>query len=237
MFALVTGASGGIGAAIAKRLAAEGYTVAVHYGKNAEKARTLADSIGGYAVCADLGVPSEIDRMVDEVLQKFGRLDLLVCNAGMSMTGLFQDISDVDAERIFAVNVGGVMHTAKRVLPSMLHDHAGNIITVSSIWGEVGAACEVHYSATKAAIIGFTKALAKEVGFSGIRVNCVSPGVIDTPMNAQHDAETMVSLADETPLGRIGKPEDIAEAVAFLASDRASFITGQVLPVNGGFGI
>ncbi len=129
------------------------------------------------------------------------------------------------------------MHTAKNVLPHMLHEHSGSIINIASVWGDVGAACEVHYSAAKAGVIGFTKALAKEVGLSGIRVNCVSPGVIDTDMNRMHDAETMQQLADETPLGCIGKPEDVAEAIAFLASEKARFITGQILPVNGGFQI
>lgn len=237
MNALITGASGGIGSAIAKRLAADGYTVALHYGANAEAAQTLATELHGIAVQADLADFAAIDRMVENVQQTLGGIDLLVCNAGMSVTGLFQDISDEQAERLFAVNVGGVMHTAKRVLPAMLHAHRGNIITISSIWGEIGAACEVHYSASKAAVIGFTKALAKEVGLSGIRVNCISPGVIDTKMNAMHDAETMAELADETLLGRIGSPSDIADAAAFLASEQAGFITGQVLSVNGGFGI
>lgn len=237
MVALVTGASGGIGAAIAKQLAADGYMVAVHYCRSEQAAKTLAETIGGLAVQADLSDFAEIERMVSEAEEQLGAIDLLVCNAGMSLTGLYQDISDADAMRLFAVNVGGVMHTTKKVLPMMLRRHSGTIITIASIWGEVGAACEVHYSASKAAVIGFTKALAKEVGRSGIRVNCISPGVIETPMNAQHSAETMAELAEETPLGIIGQPEDIADAVSFLASERAKFITGQVLSVNGGFGI
>lgn len=237
MVALVTGASGGIGAAVARRLAADGYTVAVHYCHGAEKANALAEEIGGMAVQADLRDFAAIDRMVDEVSERLGAIDVLVCNAGVSVTGLYQEISDETAEELFRVNVGGTMHTAKKVLPMMIRRHSGCILTISSIWGEVGAACEVHYSASKAAVIGFTKALAKEVGPSGIRVNCISPGVIDTPMNAMHSAETMAELAEETPLGVIGQPEDIAEAAAFLVSDRAKFITGQVLSVNGGFGI
>lgn len=236
MVALITGASGGIGTAIARRLHADGYTVALHYHSGKQAAENLAAELDGMAFGADLADFAQIDRMTDAVHQQLGSIDLLVCNAGVSITGLYQDISDEEAMRLFAVNVGGVMHTAKRVLPGMLRRHSGNIITVSSIWGEVGAACEVHYSASKAAVIGFTKALAKEVGLSGIRVNCVSPGVIDTPMNAMHGADTMAELADETPLGRIGSPEEIAAAVSFLASEQASFITGQVLPVNGGFG-
>ena len=237
MIALVTGASRGIGAATAKRLAAEGYTVIVHYHHAQAQAEQIAAETGGFAVCADLGDFAQIDRMIEEIIRRYGRIDVLVNNAGIALTGLYQDISDADALRLFAVNLGGTMHTAKRVLPHMLHQHSGCIVNTASVWGECGAACEVHYSAAKAAVIGFTKALAKEVGLSGIRVNCVSPGVIETDMNAMHDAETMQALAEETPLGCIGKPEDIADAVAFLVSDRAKFITGQILPVNGGFNI
>ena len=235
MIALVTGASHGIGAACARRLAADGYSVIVHYRSSGALADSLASEIGGWAVQADLGDFSQIDCMTEQIKQKYGRVDLLVNNAGMALNGLYQDISDADAIRLFQVNVGGVMHTAKRILPEMLRMHRGCIVNIASVWGECGAACEVHYSAAKAAVIGFTKALAQEVGPSGIRVNCVSPGVIDTEMNAMHDADTMSALADETPLGCIGKPEDVADAVAFLASDRAKFITGQVLSVNGGF--
>ncbi|MBR6107797.1 MAG: 3-oxoacyl-ACP reductase FabG [Oscillospiraceae bacterium] len=235
MLALVTGASRGIGAACARRLAADGYTVLVHYHRAAGMAEALAAEIGGTAVQADLGDFSQIDRMTARIHEQLGRVDLLVNNAGIALNGLFQEVSDQDAMRLFLVNVGGVMHTAKRLLPDMLHAHRGCIVNIASVWGECGAACEVHYSAAKAAVIGFTKALAQEVGPSGIRVNCVSPGVIDTDMNAGHDADTMAALAGETPLGCIGQPADIADAVAFLASDRARFITGQILPVNGGF--
>ncbi len=236
MLALVTGASRGIGAAAAGKLAADGYTVLVHYRENRASAEKIAAEIRGIPVQADLADFTQIDRMTEEIAQ-YGTVGLLVNNAGMSVTGLFQDISDETAQRLFAVNVGGMMHLTKRLLPGMIRQQKGCIINVASVWGEVGAACEVHYSASKAAVIGFTKALAKEVGFSGIRVNCVSPGVIDTDMNRMHGAETMAELADETPLARIGTPEEVAQAIAFLASDAAGFITGQVLPVNGGFSI
>ncbi len=237
MIALVTGASRGIGAAIARQLAADGYTVMVHYHQHQAEAQALADAIGGAAYGADLGVFSEIDAMIDEILCRYGSIDLLVNNGGISLTGLYQHISDAEGMRVFAVNVGGAMHCSKRVLPGMLAKHSGRIINISSIWGEVGAACEVHYSASKAALIGFTKALAKEVGPSGITVNCITPGVIDTAMNAMHDPQTMAALAEETPLQRIGTPEEVALAVSFLASASAGFITGQILGVNGGFGI
>lgn len=237
MIALITGASRGIGAATARRLAADGYAVIVHYHRSREQAAALAAEIGGTAMQADLGDFAQIDRLTDDIIRQHGAIDVLVNNAGLSLTGLYQDIADEQAMRLFAVNVGGVMHTAKRVLPVMLRQHSGCIVNVASIWGECGAACEVHYSAAKAAVIGFTKALAKEVGPSGIRVNCVSPGVIDTDMNRMHDAETLRALADETPLCRIGSPEEVADAIAFLVSDRAKFITGQVVSVNGGFGL
>ncbi len=235
MIALVTGASRGIGAAAAKRLAADGYTVIVHCNQNTKQAQTVADKIGGTVMQADLADFAQIDSMVDAVIRQFGQIDVLVNNAGIALTGLFQDISDEDAMRLFLVDLGGTMHTAKRVLPHMLRAHKGSIVNIASVWGETGAACEVHYSAAKAGVIGFTKALAKETGLSGIRVNCVSPGVIDTDMNRMHGAETMQALADETALCRIGTPEEVAEAIAFLASEKAGFITGQVIPVNGGF--
>lgn len=237
MIALITGASGGIGSATARRLANDGYTVCIHYHDNREHAEELAHELRGMAVQADFSDLSDIDRMVTEVTRHYGKIDLLVNNAGESLTGLFQDISDEAAQRLFAVNVGGTLHVTKRVLPLMLRIQHGCIINVSSVWGEVGAACEVHYSASKAAIIGFTKALAKEVGRSGIRVNCVSPGVIDTEMNSAHSGETMQMLAEETPLARIGHAEEVAAAIGFLASEQARFITGQILPVNGGFNI
>ncbi len=237
MVALVTGASRGIGAAIARQLADDGHTVLVHCHRNREMAGQLAAEIGGAVYMADMGNPAEIDSMADAILRTYGGVDILVNNAGIALEGLYQSVSDADARRLFAVNVEGAMHCIKRLLPAMIAKHYGRIINISSIWGEVGAACEVHYSATKAAIIGFTKALAKEVAPSGITVNCVAPGVIDTDMNRIYDAQTMAQLAEETPVGRIGTPEDVAAAVGFFAKGNAGFITAQILGVNGGFGI
>ncbi len=239
MLALITGASRGIGAAAARRLSQAGYTVLVHYNQNRTAAEETAAACPGtaYPVQADLGDTAAIDCMTAEILAQYGCPDLLVNNAGIALSGLYQDISDSDAMRLFSVDLLGAMHLTKKLLPAMISRHSGVIVNVASVWGEIGAACEVHYSAAKAGIIGFTKALAKEVGPSGIRVNCISPGVIDTDMNRCHSAETMAELAEETPLGRIGTPDDAAAAIAFLASDAAQFITGQILPVNGGFSI
>lgn len=237
MIALVTGASRGIGAAIASALAAQGHSVLIHYHRSADAAHRLAAALGGTAYCADMGDLSQIDRMTREILSAHGGVDILVNNAGIALEGLYQQIADEDARRLFAVNVEGPMHCTKRLLPAMIARQFGRIINISSIWGEVGAACEVHYSASKAALIGFTKALAKEAAPSGITVNCIAPGVIDTDMNRVYDAETMAALAEETPVGRIGTPEEVAAAAAFLASRDAGFITGQILGVNGGFGL
>ncbi len=237
MIALVTGASRGIGAAIARQLAAQGHTVLLHCFCNRERANQLAAEIGGTVYVADLADTAAIDCMAEDILCKYGGVDILVNNAGIALEGLYQTVSDDAARRLFAVNIEGTMHCTKRLLPAMIAKHYGRIINISSVWGEVGAACEVHYSATKAAIIGFTKALAKEVAPSGITVNCVAPGVIDTDMNRIYDEKIMAQLAEETPIGRIGTPEEVANAVCFFAGESAGFITAQVLGVNGGFGI
>ena len=234
MIALVTGASRGIGAAATRRLAADGYTVLVHYCSADEKAMQIAAETGGEAVQADLGDFTQIDRMAEDILRRYGKIDALVNNAGIALTGLYQDISDADALRLMTVDLGGAMHLTKRLLPQMLRQHSGVIVNVASVWGETGAACEVHYSAAKAGIIGFTKALAKEVGPSGIRVNCVSPGFIMTEMNSRFSPEDLELIREDIPLGLFGEPRHIADAVAFLSSPAAEYITGQVLAVNGG---
>ena len=232
--ALITGASGGIGYAIAAALAGEGYLPVLHYNR-AEGMQDRAAALHGIAVQADLADPAQIRRMTEEVLRQAGRVDVLVNNAGLSVSGLLTDIGVEERRRLFDINVLGAIECTRALLPQMIHRKDGCILNISSMWGQVGASCEVDYSAAKAALIGFTKALAQEVAPSGIRVNCIAPGVIRTAMLDCYDEATLGSLAEETPLGRLGTPEDIAHAAAFLCSDRADFITGQVLGVNGGF--
>ena len=231
---LVTGGSRGIGKAICEKFAAEGYAVAVNYEKSEEKAAALAEKIGGKAYKADVSDYGAVCRMFDGIEKELGEVSVLINNAGISTFGLFQDCSDEEWERIFGVNVKGVFNCSKRALGNMIKNQSGSIVNVSSIWGVTGGSCECHYSATKAAVIGYTKAMAKEFGPSGIRVNCVAPGAVETEMNARFSKEDMEAVAEETALGYIGKPEEIAEAVFFAASEKASYMTGAVLNVNGG---
>ncbi len=231
---LITGGSRGIGAAAARRFAAGGDKVVLNYCRSRERAEALAAELGGWAVQADVSDPGQVRHMVDNVLDKFCQLDILVCNAGIAQQKLFGDLTDADWRRMFAVNVDGMFYVIRAALPHFIHRKAGRILTVSSMWGQVGGSCEVAYSAAKSAVIGMTKALAKELGPSGITVNCVSPGVIDTEMNANLSPEDLAALAEETPLGCVGRPEDVAEALWYLASPGAKFVTGQVLAPNGG---
>ncbi len=237
---LVTGAATGIGRETAKRFAAEGYNVAVHYHKSEAAAQSLADELKArhasvIRVQADVRDVYAVKAMAEKVCRAFGRIDALVNNAGIAQQKLFTDITQRDWDDMFDVNVKGVFHCCQAVLPGMISRKAGSIVNVSSIWGVTGASCEVHYSAAKAAVIGLTKALAKEVGPSGIRVNVIAAGVIETQMTAGLDAETMEALKADTPLGTIGTPRDVADAIYYLASERAGFVTGQMLGVNGGF--
>ena len=236
--ALITGASRGIGAATARRLARAGYAVAVNYCNNEDRALALVEELRAeghtaMAVRADVSDPEQVQAMVDNVLDKFCQLDILVCNAGRSWVGLLGDMTAEAWRELFSVNLDGVFYCCKAVLPHMIHRKQGKIITISSMWGQVGASCEVCYSATKGAVIALTKALAKELGPSGIRVNCVAPGVIETDMLACYDDQVLEELAEETPLGRNGTPEDVARAIVQMLD--APFVTGQILGVNGGF--
>lgn len=237
--ALVTGASRGIGRAVALRLAQNGYAVAVNccsHPQQGEEVCSLIRQQGGEAqlFSADVADSFSVQKMVEAVYSQLGNIEVLVNNAGIAQQKLFTDLTDEEWQRMMSIHVNGAFYTCRAVLPAMIRRHNGCIINISSMWGQTGGSCEVHYSTAKAALIGMTKALAKEVGPSGIRVNCVAPGVIATDMTAELDAQTMDELADETPLCRIGTPEDIAKVVAFLASDDAGFITGQVLAPNGG---
>lgn len=237
---LITGASRGIGRAAAVLFGKNGYNVIVNYRKNAAAAEQVCAEIrdlGGTAepFCADVSDRSAVDKMADFAQSHFGGADVLVNNAGIAEQIMFRDITEEKWDRLFAVDVKGVYNCTQALLPHMVHEKYGRIINISSMWGITGASCEVHYSAAKAAVIGFTKALAKELGPSGITVNAVAPGVVDTEMNGLLDNDTMECLKAETPLGRIGSAEDIARSILYLASEGASFITGQVLSVNGGF--
>ena len=238
---LITGASQGIGKETARLFANRGWNVAVHYYRHEAEAKALAEELGHitWAVpfCADIADSKQVNHMAEKVSQVFGKIDALVNNAGIAGQKLFQDLTDQDWREMFAVNTDGVFYTCRAVLPQMLSRHQGTIVNISSIWGISGASCEVHYSAAKAAVIGMTKALAQEAGPSGIRVNRVAPGVIDTRMNACHSSEIMKALAQDTPLGRIGKPQEVAALIYYLCSEEASFLTGQVICPDGGFSL
>lgn len=238
--AIITGASRGIGRAEAIQLARDGFSVCINCLERMDLAQELSEKLqkegcSAMAFQADVSVKNEVDAMVEAVHDRFGPVDVLVNNAGIAEQCQIQDIREELWDRIFAVNVKGVLNTVQAVLPDMLHRKSGCIINTSSIWGMHGASCESVYSSSKHAVIGLTKSMAAELALSGIRVNCVAPGVIDTDMVKVLGDETLRDLADNTPIGRLGKPEDIAAAVSYLASDGASFVTGQVLTCDGGF--
>jgi len=240
--AIVTGASGGIGRAAALELARAGFAVALHYRKNgdvAEKLRAEISGMGAKAVCvrADLRTEAGAEALIAETLKAFGSVDALVNNAGISRVSPLSDISEAELREVFETNFYSAFFCCKHAARSMRAGRGGSIVNVASVWGESGASCESHYAASKAALINLTKSLAKELGTSNIRVNCVSPGVIDTHMNDWLLPAHREDLCQRTPLGRIGSPADVAAAIAYLCSPAAAYLTGQILGVNGGFGL
>lgn len=238
---LITGASGGIGSALAEAFAREGYALTLAYHTGEARIRALCDrlrnicSVPVLAVCTDVTDSRSVADLFDRAETELGFVGTLVNNAGIAQQKLFTDLSDEDWDAMLGVHLGGTFRCCRRALPEMIRRQTGTILNISSMWGQIGGSCEVHYSAAKAGIIGLTRALAKEVGPSGITVNCIAPGVIQTAMLDAFSEEDLHALADETPLGRIGTPQDVAETAVFLAGDGARFITGQIIGVNGGF--
>ena len=237
---IITGASRGIGRKTAEKFAESGYNVCFCYNNSEKEAKELEEKLSKITdvLClrADVKDEAAVKEFVRICIEKFGKIDCLVNNAGISPIGsIFSDTDKEDWQNVFDVNLFGAFSMTKAVLPVFIHEKAGSVLNVSSIWGITGASCEVVYSSSKAALIGFTKALSKELALSGIRVNAVAPGVIDTDMNSHYSKEEQEQITNEIPLGRWGIPEDIAELIYFLASDKSSYITGQVITADGGF--
>ena len=237
---IITGASKGIGAATAIYFANKGYNVVINYNESYQSASLLSRSLNErgcktIAIKANIANRLDAQRRISETVDRFGSVDVLVNNAGVSFIGTITDTDEYDSDRIFDINLKGTYNCCKAVTPYMVNQKSGKIINISSMWGQVGASCEVAYSASKAGIIGLTKALAKELAPSGITVNAITPGLIETSMNNDISAEDLSAFVDEIPLGRMGNPNEIAAASYFLASNEADYITGQVLGINGGF--
>lgn len=234
---LITGGSRGIGRACVEKFAREGHTVSFIYNNSILAANELADKTGAYAIKADISNPSEARRAVAAAIDKMGGVDILINNAGISLIKLFTDTTDEEYYNIMNTNIGGTFFVTREVAKSMVSNHFGRIVNIGSMWGKVGASCEVAYSASKSAVEGFTKALAKELGPSGIIVNCVEPGVINTEMNAELDENTISELCDATPVGRIGDANELAEFIFIIATEKSGFVTGQIIGFDGGFAI
>lgn len=233
---LISGGSRGIGAECVRRYTSLGDAVVFIYNKSSGSAQALSAETGAIAIQADVSDAVEAKLAVNQAVEKLGGIDILVNNAGVAHIGLFTDLTDAEWRCLCDTNLSSVIYLSREASKYMVRQHGGSIVNIGSVWGRAGASCEVAYSATKAGLRGFTRALAKELGPSGITVNCIEPGVIDTEMNAALDEETRASLADETPLGRLGTSADVAATVEFLTSPEAAFITGQILGVDGGFG-
>ncbi len=236
--ALITGAGGGIGSACARELRKAGFSVLLHYHTSFAAARNLAKEISAPATFkADLRDPAQTANMCDEILNIYGAPDVIVNNAGIAQYKQIQDVTDEEWQDMIAADLSSAFFVTRRFLPEMISRKSGSIINISSIWGQTGGSMEVPYSAAKGGVIAMTKALAKELGPSGIRVNCVAPGIINTSMISRFSEEELSAMAEEVPLGRLGEPEDVAMAVRFLASGDSAYITGQVLAVNGGLAV
>lgn len=237
--ALVTGGAKGIGEAIVRRLCSDGYSVGIIYNNSEQRAISLCSELAfsGYGVCAvkcDVSDSAQVKNALKITKEKLGTVSVLVNNAGISLWGLFDETTDSQWDDILGVNLSGAFYFCREAVKSMLKNKYGRIINISSVWGQTGASCEAAYSASKAGVIGLTKALAKEYALSGITVNCICPGVIDTDMMDRFSSEEKDEICDEIPMGRMGTPEEVASAVSFFASPCSSYVTGQILGVNGG---
>lgn len=234
---IITGGTRGIGAACTELFVKNGYKVYAIYNKDEKTAQELSKKSGCRIYKADVANRDAIRKVISEIINDAGRIDILVNNAGIAGQKLFIDLEDDEWDNMINTNLTGVYNVTKEVLKNMISNHSGSIVNVSSIWGQCGASCEAHYSASKAGVIGLTKALAKEVALSGIRVNCIAPGMIKTQMNSAFSEEDVREICEEIPMGRMGTPQECAELIYFIASEKASYITGQIIGINGGWEI
>ncbi|WP_243151107.1 elongation factor P 5-aminopentanone reductase [Anaerotruncus colihominis] len=234
---LITGGSRGIGAAMVRAFTESGYKVAFLYKERDDKAKGVSEETGAVGICCDVSDSQQVSEGVRaaRMYLEVPYFDVLICNAGISITGLFTDTTQKQWKEIMDTNLYGTISVTSQILPTMIERQQGSIVMISSVWGQTGGSCEVAYSTTKAAVIGFAKSLAKEVAPSGVRVNCIAPGVIDTDMSRICGEDTLQALTEEIPMGKIGDADEVAKAAVFLASEEASYITGQILAVNGGF--